>query len=249
MSRLACTFLAVLFLQFGCASPEEEGESKEGSGGKEVSLLAPGEEKHIQNLRSVTRNGEDAEAYFSPSGELLVLQSTREGHEYDQIYVVGTDGKGLRRISPGPGKTTCAFFFPGGDRIVYATTHLSLDEPVRRPDPRKGEAWVLDTGFDVVSSRLDGTDFRRLTAEAGYDAECVASRTGGRIVFCSLRSGDPELYIMNPDGTGLKRLTSCARLLRFARLRWMPRLLIASRRLKRLVWIYPRRYSSPVPRI
>jgi Tol biopolymer transport system component len=49
---------------------------------------------------------------------------------------------------------------------------------------------------------------KRLTSEPGYDAECVVSRTDGRIVFCSLRTGDPELFSMNGDGSGLKQLTS-----------------------------------------
>ena len=33
------------------------------------------------------------------------------------------------------------------------------------------------------------------------------SRNGARIVFTSDRTGDPEIYVMSADGTGLTRLT------------------------------------------
>jgi Tol biopolymer transport system component len=47
----------------------------------------------------------------------------------------------------------------------------------------------------------------RLTDTPGYDAEAVYSPRGDRIVFTSVRSGDLELYLMNPDGSGVERLT------------------------------------------
>ncbi len=170
--------------------------------------LLPEEGKHLKNLRRLTRGGEDAEAYFSPDGKSLVLQSNREGHEFDQIYIMNSDGKQLYRRSPGPGKTTCSFFTPDGERIVYATTHLEPNAKLGSYDPSKGEMWVLDAAYDVVSCKRDGTDLVRLTDAPGYDAECAASRKTGQIVFCSMRTGDPELFVMNADGTDEKQLTS-----------------------------------------
>ena len=43
-------------------------------------------EKHLKNIRQLTFGGENAEAYFAFDGNKLSFQSTREGHECDQIY-------------------------------------------------------------------------------------------------------------------------------------------------------------------
>ncbi|MFN3821132.1 MAG: hypothetical protein ACK4OO_02260, partial [bacterium] len=37
-------------------------------------LLFPGEEKHLKNVRMLTNGGENAEAYFSPDGNWIVWQ-------------------------------------------------------------------------------------------------------------------------------------------------------------------------------
>ncbi len=168
----------------------------------------PEEEKHLGNLQRITAGGADAEAYFSIDGKSLVLQTTRGDHPHDQIYTVGVDGSNLRRISPGPGKTTCSFYFPDGERIVYATTHLEPEAILIETDRRKGERWAFEPSFDIVSCRVDGSDVRRLTTDPGYDAECAVSRTTGQIVFCSTRTGDPEIFTMDADGTNVKQLTS-----------------------------------------
>ena len=49
-------------------------------------------------------------------------------------------------------------------------------------------------------------EFRVLT-EAG-DGEAVLSPEGSRIVFTSIRSGDPELYLLNLSTNALQRLTN-----------------------------------------
>ncbi|MFZ1519760.1 MAG: hypothetical protein WAU11_13335, partial [Ignavibacteriaceae bacterium] len=53
----------------------------------------------------------------------------------------------------------------------------------------------------------DGDELKQLTNTGGYDAEATVSPTGDKIVFTSLRDGDPEIYTMNLDGTGQTRLT------------------------------------------
>jgi Tol biopolymer transport system component len=46
-----------------------------------------------------------------------------------------------------------------------------------------------------------------LTKSPGYDAEGTISADGKKIVFTSIRSGDLDIYTMNADGSGTKRLT------------------------------------------
>ena len=47
-----------------------------------------------------------------------------------------------------------------------------------------------------------------MTDAKGYDAEGAFSPDGKLIAFCSDRDGDPDLYVMNADGTGLRQLTN-----------------------------------------
>jgi len=47
----------------------------------------------------------------------------------------------------------------------------------------------------------------RLTDSPGYDAECSYSPDGKKILFVSDRDGDPDIYLMNADGSGLEQLT------------------------------------------
>src|SRR5687768_8437456 len=77
-------------------------------------------ERHLANIRQLTHGGENAEAYFSPGGDRLVFQSTREGVPCDQIFSMRVDGTDLQRVSTGAGRTTCGYYLPGGQGIVYA---------------------------------------------------------------------------------------------------------------------------------
>lgn len=183
------------------------GHSGGEGGGVPSAELLPDEARYLENLTRLTEGGADAEAYFSPDGKTIVFQSTRDGTPFDQIYMKDLGSGAMRRVSPGPGRTTCAFFFGDGKRIVFATTHFNGKREYQIADMKKGERWVFDPSFDIVSSRLDGSEIRRLTDEPGYDAECAVSRATGKIVFCSTRTGDPEIFTMNADGTGVKQLT------------------------------------------
>ena len=169
-------------------------------------LLDP-REVHLRNLRQLTFGGENAEAYWSPDGKELIFQSRTSRDGCDQIYIMDADGSGARLVSTGKGKTTCAYFLPGSDRILYATTHLASPDCPPPVDYSKGYVWKLDPEYDIVTARRDGTDIRRLTDTPGYDAEATVSADGSRIIFTSLRDGDLDLYTMGPDGTDVRRIT------------------------------------------
>lgn len=91
------------------------------------SLRLPGE-KHLSHIRQLTFGGENAEAYFSPDDKKLIFQSTRDDHLCDQIYIMNSDGSGVKMVSTGRGRTTCGFFSPDGKRITFSSTHLAGPE-------------------------------------------------------------------------------------------------------------------------
>lgn len=165
------------------------------------------EEKHLKNIKQLTFGGENAEAYFSRDGKQLIFQSTRDGHECDQIYTMSVDGGNVHMVSTGEGRTTCAYFFPSGRRILYSSTHLGGKKCPPRPDFSKGYVWAVYPTFDIVTARTDGSDLRQLTITPGYDAETTISRDG-KLVFTSMRDGDLEIYTMDANGKHVRRLTN-----------------------------------------
>lgn len=164
-------------------------------------------EIHLANVRQLTFGGQNAEAYFSPDGRKLVFQSQRDFLKCDQIFMMNTDGSGLKMLSTGKGRTTCSYFMPDGAHILYASTHLAGDDCPPKPDRKKGYVWSLYPSYDIFLADTNGRITRRLTETPGYDAEAVVSPKGDKIAFTSVRSGDLEIYTMNIDGTGIKQLT------------------------------------------
>src|SRR5205085_599587 len=100
-------------------------------------------EVHLRNVRQLTTSGENAEAYFSFDGRKLVFQSRPDNQQADQIYVMGTDGQGRRRISTGAGRTTCGYFLPGDQEVIFASTHGYGPEVPAPPDRSQGYVWPI----------------------------------------------------------------------------------------------------------
>lgn len=169
-------------------------------------LIRP-EEKHFANLRQLTFTGENAEAYFSGDDKRLIFQSSRDDFGCDQIFVMNIDGSDLILVSNGKGRTTCAFFNPAGDNIIYASTFMA--DPACPPPPSMefGYVWPIYPSYDNYIADLDGGNLTVLAGSPGYDAEAVYSRDGSMIAFTSTRDGDLEIYIMKSDGSETWRVT------------------------------------------
>ncbi len=165
------------------------------------------QEKHLRNLRQLTFGGENAEAYFSGDGRQLIFQSKRESRECDQIYTMNADGSKVQMVSTGMGRTTCSYFFPKGNRLLYSSTHLGAKECPPRPDFSRGYVWAIYPSYDIFTARADGSDVKQLTKTQGYDAEATVSVDGKKIVFTSMRDGDLDVYTMDADGKNVRRLT------------------------------------------
>jgi tricorn protease-like protein len=121
--------------------------------------------------------------------------------------VIRANGTGLKMVSDGRGKTTCGWFFPGGNRLFYASTTAHDSTCPVKPDPSRGYVWPLDR-YDIYTADRDGSNTRRLTNYDVYTAEGILSPDGSKIVFTSLKDGDLEIYTMNADGSDVRRLTT-----------------------------------------
>ena len=188
----------------GCRGTEPVTQVAEGpvaSGG------TAGEEVHLTRLRQLTYGGENAEAYYAFDGSRLIFQTTREGVPCDQIYTMELDGTNTQLVSTGDGRTTCGYFFPDGESILYASTHLGGAECPPEPGFENGYVWPVYDSYDIFTANPDGSGLSRITETDGYDAEATIG-PDGRVVFTSVRDGDMEVYSMNGDGSDVTRLTN-----------------------------------------
>lgn len=172
-------------------------------------------ETHLKNVRQLTFGGQNAEAYWSFNGEKLIFQRADDEHPADRIYTMKADGSERRMVSTGTGRTTCAFFLPGDREIIFSSTHGHSPDVPPPPDRSQGYVWAVYPTFAIWRANADGSNLRpffpksvRTGREVGYNAEATVSPDGKKIIFTSTRDGDLELYSMNIDGTGLRRLTN-----------------------------------------
>jgi TolB protein len=187
------------------------GNGQQASPASQNSLAMPGE-KHLRNVRQLTFGGQNAEAYFSADDRYLIFQHQGADVSCDQIYTIPVDtpdGKPAqpKLVSTGKGRTTCSYFFPAGDRILYSSTHAAAAECPPKPDYSKGYVWPIYSSYDIYTAKPDGSDLHRLTAALGYDAEATISRDGKAIVFTSMRNGDLDIYTMDAHGGHVRQLT------------------------------------------
>jgi dipeptidyl aminopeptidase/acylaminoacyl peptidase len=174
-------------------------------------------EKHLANIRQLTYGGDNAEAYFSFNNSMLAFQSNYKnwGVQCDQIFNMDIEraaADSLYRppmVSTGKGRTTCSYFLPDNQHILYASTHLGGDSCPATGDLRaKGKyLWNIFDTYDIFVADLKGNITAQLTHQPGYDAEATVSPKGDKIVFTSTRSGDLELWTMNMDGSNQKQIT------------------------------------------
>jgi TolB protein len=179
----------------------------------------------VRITEGMTKAGE---GYVSTDMRQIAYQAIPPDYPFYQIYVQSFDAadprpRPPRRISPGRGRTTCAWFSPDGSRLLFASSHLdpqltATEDAARaqaaddaRTGRRRRYQWDFDPHMDLFVAALDGAGEQRLTRltdTPGYDAECSFSPDGRQVLFVSDRDGDPDIYVMNADGTGVRQLTN-----------------------------------------
>lgn len=201
-----------------------------------LSLHAQSESDFLTSIRQLTFEGRRAgEGYFSADGSKMVFQSEREpGNPFYQIYLMDLETGDQERISPGMGKTTCAWIHPDGKRVLFASTHsdpkskeLQEAEYKERESSRvRKYSWDYDEHYDIWEYHLEDKSLKNLTSTRGYDAEGAWSPDGTKMVFASNRAAYEgtlsnedaarlesdkqyfmDIYVADADGSNVQRLT------------------------------------------
>jgi Tol biopolymer transport system component len=141
----------------------------------------------------------DYDPAWSRDGAWIAFTSERDGSA--DIYRVRPDGGDFERLTDSPAYDDQAAFSPDGGRLVFVTTRAD----------GTADLWTLD----VASRRAEP-----LTSGSGGDFRPAWSPDGQWIAFSSDRGGGlpfshgrwealhlVDVYVIHPDGTGLKRLT------------------------------------------
>ena len=117
---------------------------------------------------------------------LIAFQSSRDGNF--EIYVMNPDGSGQRRVTQAPSNDITPSLSPDDTSIVFASD-------------RSGN-------WEIYAVRAEGGEPRALTAGQGANSAPSWVMEGTKILFVSTRDAiNGELYLMNPDGSGIERLT------------------------------------------
>ena len=130
---------------------------------------------------------------WSPDGSRIAFASAVEGNL--DIFVVDLDGTDLRRLTRHEATDEYPSWSPDGDQIAFGS---------------------LRTGdFEIFVVDTTGSGPRRLTSHRAADFRPSWSPDGEWIAFSSSRASDEavrtynyDIYLMRPDGSDVRQLTS-----------------------------------------
>ena len=133
---------------------------------------------------------------WSPDGRKLAFVSERDGNA--EIYVMNADGSAQENLTEQPASDSHPSWSPNARKLAFVS---------RR-----------DGNSEIYVMNANGSGLRNLTRTPSADRDPAWSPDGRAIAFvqeCMPRPGDPRwrcggtyLYVVNADGSGLRRLTT-----------------------------------------
>lgn len=155
------------------------------------------------------------------TGHILFAAKTGQGTK--GVFMMSVDGQSRKTVAADDtinmlpsmvgGTVVYTSFRPGRPAIYMGKKRLSRDKRAYRGAKLKPGGGMLavsaDDGgqSDIFLMSTSGELGRNLTHHWADEVSPVWSPEGDRIAFVSNRTGSPQIYVMNADGSGQRRLT------------------------------------------
>src|SRR5262249_35971772 len=121
----------------------------------------------------------------------------------DRVYVIRSDGTGWRQLSD----SSYGAEGPRWSRDGRAISFRQVPYPQRFwADMHPPDMAGARKGEQVVEMRADGSGMRVIANHRRGDSRPSWTRDAGRAFFLSDRDGHRAVYVMNADGSGVRRL-------------------------------------------
>ena len=172
-------------------------------------------------------NGNNIMPCWSPSGNQIVFASDRGG-SWD-IWVMNADGTGVIQLTNNPQLEQHPVWSPNGQKIAFergsdvwvmdanGANALNLTNgagtlnrwPTWSPN---SQSIAFERDGDIYRINANGTGLTQLTTMGSCFSPHWSKSAAGNsaITFMSASSGNPEIYVMAPDGTGITNISSNA---------------------------------------
>jgi Tol biopolymer transport system component len=167
------------------------------------------------NLKQLTNTpGYDAEATISLDGKKITFTSLRNG-DLD-IYTMDADGKNVKQLTHELGYDGGPTFSPDRKTIVYRAYHPKTEKEISDYKELLAQNLIRPTSLEIWTMNADGSGKKQITNLGAASFGPAYTADGKRIIFSSNYDPDThakggegnfELWMMNPDGSGMERIT------------------------------------------
>jgi TolB protein len=135
-------------------------------------------------------NDFDTHPDWSPDGKKIAFSTRRS--DIVAIYMIDLESREVQPLTDTERAPSAPDWSPDGERFVfiYNPAHPGID-------------------YELFTMNAEGGSFDQLTDSAGYQTYSNPdwSPDGSRIVFSADLAGNHDIYLMNPDGSGMEQLT------------------------------------------
>jgi len=168
---------------------------------------------------------------LDPTGKIVYSCQMSRLSDFNEICLMNADGSNYRQLTSNGANNGYASLSPDGKSIIYSS-NVSGSWQIYEMNPSNGSTQQLTFGPDQASAPEISPDGRYLVykhsdADTQLDSIWVMSRDGGnphqvysagwdpvwspdgsQILFASGSLDQPQLYVVNSDGSGRRQLTN-----------------------------------------
>ena len=166
---------------------------------------------------------------WSPDGKQIAFASFRSGNS--DIYVMNSDGSGVRQLTNNPADDTTPTWSPSGTRIAFTSSRTGTPQIwemgvdglgqnlVSHESQADRATWSLapfneiafaaqtGPGWDIKIVDMTTRTVRQLTFGEGTNESPAFAPNGRHLAFTSTRAGREQIFTMSRDGKDLRQVT------------------------------------------